>query len=132
MDVIAGIARRLYDLIRRARVRVDRAFDPPSDDLQHRQITEDIGIAMSDMAAITHIHAGSDILLPARLRDTGLDCEALEASASGLFEDMRRRCRTCTQWRQCARDLADVPGRHRDARYCPNAPFIARLSAKQP
>lgn len=97
------------------------------DPAETNRILQDIGMSMSDMPALTRPRAGSDVLLPQRLRQVGLDPTYLEQADAATLRDMQRTCARCNSWRRCARDLArDNPQSGLDD-YCPNSDTIDRL-----
>ncbi len=94
------------------------------------RIMHDIGISMSDMAAISKPHAGPRVLLPQRLEAVGLDPAYL--AMDPLYRDMERTCMRCTSWRKCARDLAANDAQSGLDHYCLNAQTIDALLTNRP
>lgn len=95
--------------------------------LDRDQLVQDVGIAMSDMAALTRSEAPPAVLLSQRLELIGLDPRYLEVADYATWEDLRQTCARCVSWRQCARDLAQAQAQAGLADYCPNGPLIDRL-----
>lgn len=88
------------------------------------RLVQDVGHAMSDMAAIARPHAGSDVLLPQRLEAIGIDPAYLQATERATFREMEIACARCTNWRRCARDLARGDVQVGLDSYCLNADTI--------
>ncbi len=91
------------------------------------RILQDIGMSMSDLPALTRPHAGSDVLLPQRLEQVGLDPAYLEQADAVTLRDLQRTCARCDSTRRCAHDLARGDPQSGLDDYCPNSDTIDRL-----
>ena len=95
------------------------------------RIIHDIGLSMSDMWALTRADCGPGVLLPTRLTSVGLNPASLERSQPTTFRDLQVSCSRCTNWRRCARDLANGDRQTSSPAYCLNSNLIDGLMAEQ-
>jgi hypothetical protein len=91
------------------------------------RLMRDIGLAMSDMSALTRPNAGPTVLLSQRLGALGLDAGYLADAEPATLTDLQRSCLRCTYWRRCARDLARGDVQAGLDGYCLNSQAIDRL-----
>lgn len=67
-------------------------------------------------------------LLCVRMKQLGLDRDAMSRSDATLFNMLQRRCAKCEFPDACAGDLRDDPTNPVWEAYCPNSALLTRLS----
>ena len=111
-----------------ARHRQLREFDALGADESER-LMQDLGLSISDMAAIARPHAGPEVLLPQRLEALGLDPLYIKTVERATYRDLEATCSRCSKWRICARDLARGDVQTGMDSYCLNGDTIDHVLA---
>jgi hypothetical protein len=94
---------------------------------ERRHLAEDVGLSGTDLRRFNCTHNGPTELLPARLRELGIDPEFVKHARTATYRDLERVCATCKSSRQCANDLARGEVQAGMYSYCLNAPTIDAL-----
>jgi hypothetical protein len=104
------------------------AFSPA----ERRHLAEDVGLSGTDLRRFNCTHDGPSELMPARLRELGIDPAFVKYARTATYRDLERVCATCKSSRRCARDLARGQVQAGMDSYCLNAPTIDALIVDWP
>jgi hypothetical protein len=104
------------------------AFSPA----ERRHLANDVGLSGTDLRGFDCAHEGPSELMPARLRELGIDPGFVKYARTATYRDLERVCATCKSWRRCARDLAKCDAQTGMDSYCLNAPTIDSLIVDWP
>jgi hypothetical protein len=104
------------------------AFSPT----ERRHLADDVGLSGTDLRRFNCTHEGPTELMPARLRELGIDPAFVKYARTATYRDLERVCATCNSWRRCARDLAKGDPQTGMESYCLNAPTIDSLIVDWP
>jgi hypothetical protein len=126
MSGLAGLQDRMACWF--ARHKLLREFDVVGADETER-LMHDLGLSISDMAAIARPHAGPEMLLPQRLEALGLDPLYLKKAERATYRDLEAACSRCSKWRVCARDLARGDVQAGMDSYCLNGDTLDHMLA---
>jgi hypothetical protein len=96
------------------------------------QITRDLRLQPSELAALLRKGPNAADLLQKLLPAVGIDASSLEKDDPATMRDLQRLCTTCVEKRRCRLDLANGRSFDNFRYYCPNAFTVgALLQAKQ-
>jgi uncharacterized protein YjiS (DUF1127 family) len=112
----------------RRTVRELDAFSPA----ERRHLAGDVGLSGADLRRFSCTHDGPTELMPAPLRELGIDPACVKYARTATYRDLERVCATCKSSRQCARDLARGDVQAGMDSYCLNAPTIDALIVDWP
>ena len=99
---------------------------------ERRHLAEDVGLSGTDLRRFNCTHDGPTKLMPARLRELGIDPAFVKYVRTATYRDLERVCATCKSSRQCARDLAKGDAQTGMNSYCLNGPTIDSLIVDWP
>jgi uncharacterized protein YjiS (DUF1127 family) len=99
---------------------------------ERRHLADDVGLSGTDLRRFNCAHEGPTELMPARLRELGIDPAFVKYARTETYRDLERVCVTCKSWRRCARDLAKGDAQTGMDSYCLNAPTIDSLTVDWP
>lgn len=91
-----------------------------------------VGLSGTDPRRFNCTHEGPTELMPARLRELGIDPAFVKYARTETYRDLERACATCKSWRRCANDLAKGDAQAGMDSYCLNGPTIDSLTVDWP
>ena len=96
------------------------------------RLSEDVGLAGTDLRRFHCTHDGPSRLMPQRLRALGIDPGYVKYGLPATYRDLERVCAGCKSSRRCERDLARGDEQRGMDSYCLNAPTINSLIVGRP
>jgi hypothetical protein len=91
------------------------------------RLSEEVGLAGTDLRQFRCAHDGPVTLMPKRLRALGIDPGYVKYGLPATYRDLERVCATCKSPHRCARDLARGDAQAGMEGYCLNAATIDAL-----
>jgi uncharacterized protein YjiS (DUF1127 family) len=104
------------------------AFSPA----ERRIVADDVGLSGTDLRRFNCTHEGPTELMPARLRQLGIDPAYVKVARTASCRELERVCATCRSAQRCASDLAKGDAQTGMQSYCLNGPTIDCLIVDRP